>query len=56
MREPLAEPPLYAALGHENQLFGEGIWRRSRQQGSQPVGKQVGALRSVKEKTHRGRP
>ena len=39
VREPLAEPALHAALGHEDQLLCEGIRLRRRQQASQPVGK-----------------
>ena len=56
MREPLAEPPLHAALGHEDQLFGERIGQRVASRVAEPVGEQVGALSAVKVKPHRGPP
>ena len=52
VREPLRQPPLDALLGHDDDLPGEGVRQRARQQLAELVGEDVGPLCAVEVKSH----
>ena len=52
MGQALCQPPLDALLGHDDDLLGEGVGQRARQQLAELVGEGVGALRAVEMEGH----
>ena len=52
VREALCQPPLDALLGHDDDLPGEGVRQRAREQLAELVGEEVGPLRAVEVKCH----
>src|SRR5699024_4153209 len=52
MGETLRQPPLDALLGHDDDLLGEGIGQRARQQTAEALGEGVGALCAVEMEGH----
>jgi hypothetical protein len=54
MGEPLGQPALHPAGGHDHEVLGERVLRRLREQPGQTVGETVGAGGTVQEEGHRG--
>ena len=52
VREPLGEPPLHAARGHDDDLARERVGERGDQQVREAVGERVGALGGVEVQGH----
>ena len=52
VREPLGEPPLHAARGHDDDLTRERVGERGDQQVREAVGERVGALGGVEVQGH----
>ena len=52
VREPLGEPPLHAARGHDDDLTRERVGQRGDQQVREAVGERVGALGGVQVQGH----
>ena len=52
VREPLREPALHAARRHHHDLFGERVVERRRQQVTQAVRQEVGALGAMDPQGH----
>ena len=52
VREPLREPALHAPRGHDDELLGERVVERRREQVAQTVGEEVGALGTMDPQGH----
>ena len=52
VREPLGQPALHPAGGHDHKVFGERVRGRAGQQFPQPVREDVGAFRAVDVQAH----